>query len=383
MGKTSPRKAMSNIRAQIDQLVAKSNELAHGEQRIRLLEEAVRLADESGPLELAFRTRIELLEAATFGGRHDIAREAFFWCLKRHDEDPVRFDQNDVLWKYKWVMGAVAETTEMSREQIESMFADMTMRFERAGSTLHAVHQIRREVLADMGDLTATAEATARLKATKRDWLSDCRACVCDISAAHLASLGIDEPALAEAKPILIGRLKCTHVPHRTYARLLLPLVRLGRLSEAATFDREGLRLIGENPEFLFAASQHLIYAAISGNWEGGVSIAETFGPHALVTPSKLNRMHFHGALAIFLQMLVEDTPHGVGLRMPPRWPGLPDEAAIDHGTLMRWFEQDARTLAQRFDERNGNGYYMSWLDGLPKLSSLRFSVEEDPVGLH
>lgn len=92
-----------------------------------------------------------MIDAATFGGRPDILLAAFPWCLAEHDRDPDRFDLKDLLWKYKWVVGNIVEFPHISREQIESMLANMSERFEKAGSTLHAVHQSRQDILADMG----------------------------------------------------------------------------------------------------------------------------------------------------------------------------------------------------------------------------------------
>src|ERR1043165_2002174 len=103
----------------IDRLLEKSNELKNGPERIDVLEEAVRIADEQGELDAGFRARLELIEAATFGGRPDILLTAFAWCLAEHDRDPDRFDRKDLLWKYMWVVGNIVEFPHITRAQIE------------------------------------------------------------------------------------------------------------------------------------------------------------------------------------------------------------------------------------------------------------------------
>jgi hypothetical protein len=352
---------MNDTATTIERLLEKSNELKNGPQRIEVLTEAVRLADEHGLLDDGFTARLKLMDAATFGDRPDLLLTAFAWCLTQHDRDPDRFDPSDLLWKYKWVVGNAAEFPDIPRERIEAMLADMADRFEKAGSTLHAVHQLRREVLADMGDLAGAAQATARLAATKRDWLSDCRACVCDITAGHLADQERDAEALEAAAPILAGRVKCTHVPHRTYAQLLLPLLRLGRRDDALHYHQEGCRLIGDDPEFLAAAARHLEFLAVIGDFDQAIEVLQTHLPNALGTPSVHHRMKFFGAVWLFLVMLSEQDPSAIRLRLPATFALFDPRGVYVPAALMEWFGKETKTMATQFDARNGNDHYMRW----------------------
>jgi hypothetical protein len=352
---------MSEISATIDRLLEKSNELKNGPERIGILEDAVRFADEHGDLDAGFNTRLTLMDAATFGGRPDLLMSAFAWCVAEYDRDPDRFDLKDLLWKQKWVVGNVVEFPHISRAQIEESLADMARRFEEAGSTLHAVHQARREILADMGDFTGAADATAKLSATKRDWLADCRACVCDVTTGQLADLGRDADALAEAAPILTGRIKCTHVPHRTYAKLLLPLVRLGRGEEAREYHESGSRLIGDNPEFLSAAARHVEYLAVTGELDEGIELIEVHLPNAIATPSVLNRLKFFGAAWFLLVLLAEQGEKDVRLRLPLNFPFFQAGGVYEIADLAEWLRKEIKIMAAQFDQRNGNDYYTRW----------------------
>ena len=78
-----------------------------------------------------------------------------------------------------------------------------------------------------------------------------------DIGVGYLTTLGREGEALAAAAPILEGRHKCAQVPHRTYARVLLPLLRLGRPAEAMSCHRKGYRLIARNPDFVGQVGKH------------------------------------------------------------------------------------------------------------------------------
>jgi hypothetical protein len=353
--------AMTDTTATVERLLEKSNELKHGPQRISVLEEAVKIADEEGDLDAAFGARMNLMDAATMGGRPDLLLSAFTWCLAEHDRDPDRFDLKELLWKYKWVVCNVVEFPHISRAQIESMLADMARRFEEAGSTLHGVHQARREILADMGDFAGADEATARLAATKRDWLSDCRACVCDVNAGQHAAQERDADALADAAPILAGRMKCSEVPHRTYSQLLLPLVRLGRLEEAREYHEIGFDLIGENPEFVAAAASHLEFLAMTGELDDGLEALQSHLPNALSTPSDLNRLRFYGAAWLLMVMLAEDGQRTLRLKLPASFALFDANGVYETASLQEWLRKEIKKLAAQFDARNGNEYYTRW----------------------
>ena len=359
---------MSDTLAAVERLLEKANELRNGPQRIGVLEQAVRNADQHGHLDAAFRARLKLCDAAAFGGRPDVLLTAYNWCLAAHDSDPDCFEQQDLLWKFKWVVGHVVEFPTISRGQIESMLADMADRFAKAGSTMHAVHQSRREILADMGDDEGAAAAAAELAATKRDWLSDCRACIHDISAGHLAIQGRDGEALAEAAPILAGRVKCTHVPHRTYSKLLLPLLRLGRVEEAQRHHQKGYRLIGDNPDFLAAAGLHLDFLTLTGNLDQAIAALEGHLPNALSTPSIFSRMHFYGAALFLLEALRDEGEAALRLRSPSAFPLFNAKGVYDLAATLKWCGTEVETMVGQFDARNGNAYYARWLAGRKNL---------------
>jgi hypothetical protein len=90
---------MSDYLQEIDELLSQARALGYGPSRVSLTEEAVHLADTHGDLEQGFRTRMELMEAGTFGGRQDLLLVAFAWCLAQHDREPHRFDSYALLWR--------------------------------------------------------------------------------------------------------------------------------------------------------------------------------------------------------------------------------------------------------------------------------------------
>src|SRR5262249_18653540 len=136
---------------QVWELRWKADDLPHGPAQVALLEEAVQLADSLKDVDLAYRVRSELMTAATFSGRPDIMLVAFSWCLAQYDRNPQQFDQHDLLWKYKWVIGNGYKFPEIDRPRLEALLADVERRYREAGSTMHAVSQARRDFLVHVG----------------------------------------------------------------------------------------------------------------------------------------------------------------------------------------------------------------------------------------
>lgn len=375
--------SMNESVANLDVLLEKANELKNGPKRIGLLEEAVRIADELGDIDVRYRTRQKLLEAAVFGGRPDLVLSAFSWSLAVYDRTPNRFDEKDILWKYKWVLGNVVEFPHISRLQIESMLDDMAARFGQAGSTLHGFHQVRREILADMGDRAGSEAAHQLLTATKRDFLSDCRACVHDISTGLMADQGRDAEALAEAAPILAGRVKCAHVPHRTYGRILLPLLRLRQVEEAAACHLKGYRLIAENPEFLVCAGQHLEFLALTGNIDRGIALIGTHLPQALDTPSAANRMRFLAAMWVLLDRSIALGRETLRLQLSPNCSLFNERGVYATGHLIDWCEAETSSLVAQFDARNGNDHYARWFANKKNLKQFAMPAPIEEPDVH
>lgn len=147
-------------RQRITELIDQAEELEYGPTKVALLEEAVREADTSTDLEAGFYARLELITAATFSGAKEKAMVAFSWCLGQVDANPEVFDEEDLMWQYKWVVEELVAYPQISRQQIGDMLEDMQRRYTRLGISLRPVHYLRWTNGMRMGDLDlAMAEA--------------------------------------------------------------------------------------------------------------------------------------------------------------------------------------------------------------------------------
>jgi hypothetical protein len=351
----------------IDRLVHEARLVGAGPLKVALLEEAVRLADLHGDTAVGFQVRMDLMEAGNFAGRPDVLLVAFSWCLAQHDRQPERFGVTELLWKYKWVISHLPEFPQISRAQIEDMLADMGRRFAQAGSTMHAVYHKRGEVHMMMGDQQAAAEAYAWMARTPRDSLSDCRACVPDNEVEYLALMGRDEEALARAAPLLAGRLTCAEVPQRTFAQVLLPLLRLGRSPDAMHCHRQGYRQVAGQAVFLRHVALHLVFLVLTDNLPKAVKVLEKHLPIALEVPSLSCRFEFLLAGRLLLEHVAGERTQ-LKLHLPADFPLHGAKGTYVVADLLGWFMAQGQDLAARFDARNGNDYFAQKIAGLEKL---------------
>jgi hypothetical protein len=349
---------------EIEELLEKIDELPEGPGQVATAEEAVRIADTHRDPDAGFVARKALTKAAIFAGRPDLATVSFSWCLSKTDEDSDRYDETELLWQYKWVIENTPDFPTISRQQMKELFADMTARYRRAGSTLHAVYQIARDVAVAMHDPDTALDAQRRMENVRRDHLSNCKACVQDSEIEYHSYFGRDEDALEAARVILDGRMSCAEVPHRTYAIVLLPLVRVGKLERASRYYKTGYKMVRQNPKFVRHKSYHLQFLTLTGNLDRAAKLFERHLPEAVESVSPNWRFEFYLAARLFLEAI----PRGVAMPMFT----LPDAVRLPAGpqfpALVSWLDGELRQIAATFDARNENDGYARRVAGFREL---------------
>lgn len=358
----------------VDRLMDEAKALPNGPTKTTLLEEAVQRADSVNDVELAFRARQALIQAATFAGRPDIGVVAFAWCLAQFDLNPERFKAFDLMWKYKWIVGAARHFPSIRRSRIEEMLADMERRFRAMGSTLNAVAHVRRAFFVHIGDRAQARAAHAQWRRRRPDFLSDCKACVADHLCSYYQFLDQWGRAVQAALPVLNGRLHCTHQPHGILANVLMPLLRLGRIEEARAYQRQGIRLVNRDDQFVCEHGQHLQFLSLIGEMAQAKRLLESHLPGALKSVALENQFQFLLAARLWTDRLVGRGTRTVKVRLPRELTPLDAAGNHDIRAVGEWFTARAQEIAQQFDARNGTDAFQAKIHELPEL--LRLAVD-------
>jgi hypothetical protein len=342
-------------------LLAQADGLEPGETQVALVEEAVRLADTYGTLREQVEAREDLVQAGTFGGAHDKALVAYSWCLAQYDRHPEGnyvIDLYQLLWRYKWIMGQIAGFPQVTRAQLDEMLADMERRYRAAGYGLRPVWSARYRIAKVCGDRELAEESFREMRALRRDLMSDCDACDLDERVSYHIYRGEDARAVELARPLLEGRLRCSTVPQRTYARTLLPHLRLGRTSEAARYHLQGLRLITAGRDWVQEYADHILFLALTGNLERATSLFARHFRFALKAVNQKDKFHYM-RVSWFLFLRLQSAGRAtLKLRLPRKFPAYERSGVYEPARLAAWLEAETRAIAARFDQRNGNDHY-------------------------
>jgi len=236
-------------------------------ERRQALAKAVALADAEGDLDLGFEIRMDLI-SESHGSPDRLAQVAAYgWCLARHDEDPDRFPVD--LWYYKWIPGAIAGSPAVSRAQIHALLDDLAMRFDSGAKESPPVVKLRMRAAFDLGDEEEAAELfdlwMARRQEMGRSRLDDCRACDIAEEASSLRRFGRHDEAIEAGLPLTDGNQGCASEPHYALANVLESARAVGAWDRAAAWQRRGLDLIENDPDYHDALADHIRHVAIAG----------------------------------------------------------------------------------------------------------------------
>jgi len=363
---------MPDPRTQARRLRRQAERLPDGLAKVSLLEEAIQFADQVNDLDLGYALRFELMSAA-FDDRPDTMLVAFAWCLAQYDRHPDRFDRDDVLWKYTFVLTQAAGFPEIERCRLEQLLADMERRHRAAGLGLHQVHYWRRNLLMDLRDLTTARVAHTVFRRSRPNWWSHPHDHIAHYNLMYYSFQGQWRDAWRAGQSILATQPASEQLPY-TLAEILFPLVRLRKIDEARQYQKRGYRLIARASHYVTSQAHHLRFAVLTGDLALAKRLVERHLAGALRYVLLDERFAFLQAARLWTACLRRRGTDRLKVRLPPGAPAPDAQGRCDVDQLGHWLADQAQDIAWRFDARNGNDWYQQQCDGLPAL--LRLAVE-------
>lgn len=350
-------------REQVMALQLRASRMMAGEAKVMALEEASRLADTHGDLDLAYEVRDSLIDAANFGGFPDKALVAFAWCRAHAKKNPDRFDPGMLLWKQKWVVGLLDDFPHVTLKQIHDALDDIEQTYAKVDAGKRSVLKLRYQTARDMGAQAEAERYWAQWMDAPRDHLTDCLACDRDDEIDYFIDRREYTQAVEKARPILEGRLKCAEIPHLTYGSVLYPLLKLGRLEQARDCHLNGYPLVSRNRDFLATVGEHIEFLALTNNLARGLSLLEKHLVWGLTHANYRDRFTFHAAASLLLSLLVAEGRETVSLRLPREFPLHQPQGTYETKALHGWLEGEAKAIGDRFDARNGTDRFQKLLE--------------------
>jgi hypothetical protein len=343
----------------------------HGRGRVDLLEQAAEIAESHNDSELAFEARHALIGAGLSSDQCAVMLVAFTWCLAHHDQDPERFGIHRILWEFRWVVSSLATFPEIRLAKIEEMTAEMARRYQMLGVSPRSFALMLRKMAIDMGDLKRANEAHEMLRRCPEDFLSD----------GPVTERGFDisfrlfrreyARAITAATPFLDRSLRSEHFEGQACADVLFPLVRANRAAEAMMYHRRGYRLRGANARHLDSIGKHISFLALTDNSDKAVRLFDKHFSAAVQTTNDFTRLKFYLELLTLFDRLVKSNIETIKLAISGgSTASVMSDARgrVSVRELHHWLLEQTKSLAERFDRRNGNTHYSNRLSELPKL---------------
>jgi hypothetical protein len=361
-----------------------AQQMNQGPEKIAWLESTIRQADLEQNQQVAFEARDEMIDAATWGGQAEKALLAFAWCLNHHDQQAPEardwWQEQNLLWRYKWILGSLDNFPNIPHERIERLFQDFEQRLTQAGHGTRAVAHKRLNYAQHRGDRTEAAKQFERWQTTPRDSMADCNACEANEVVSYHIFLEQHEQALLAAKPLLEKRLTCHSVPTSTYASVLRPLLILGRLEEAARYHKLGSKISGD-PDYLSSNADHLEFLALTGNLANAKRLVEKNLRIALETRELKEKFLFFAAMLTWTICLERAGQEQVNLNLTSSIPVATSEnprlqkaKAYRVDALKTWVESAANQLVVAFDANIGRPEFAKQLEESRQV--LKYAVD-------
>ena len=233
--------------------------------------------------------------------------------LKESESEYPNFDDFvDCLWKFKWIVSGVAQSSVIEKELIDEANEAMLFYYERMELSLASYYKALMNQNIDMSDAREAKANYELWKKLAKDDMADCEACEASDEIAYLCFVGEHAAALELAEPILFSMIKT------------------GKIEEAKTLLPKAAATIESNPRVINQIAPLIEIAVRLDERETALSLARKHSHAILDSNDDLNDLRFFIAVSAF-----------------------GDEG--DYKTALE--------LAGKFDARNQNFYYADYLN--------------------
>lgn len=338
---------------QIQKLLLRKEKLSSPLDRITLLKQAINLADAHNDIEWGFDLRLDLIRDEKDTSHCDESLPAFTWILDAYDKNPEMFDEEDFLWEYKWMLGSVRRNSSISLEQIESIAEDFKTRLLRNGYSLRPYYTAKAH-LAFFLNSPADAKKYIDLRNQEvRDEMSNCRACELDDDVELEMRLGNLEKAITVGNSMLTKKVTCTHMPFSCYCTCVKYFMKAGDTEKALEYFRKAEADLSELSDTSQISEIGIMIRFLT---DYDREKAWTFfEQHAHWNVDSEDFLDFLFSINV-LPLLKGEGSRVLNVNPSLEW--YREDNTYDLKEVYNYYYKKAKDLAERFDKRNGSGYF-------------------------
>jgi len=348
---------------EIEQLLLEASELPATNQKVELLEKAVRLLESHGESEDLFKLKIDLSRTAMDAGLPEKALVLFSEILQSYDQSdvpPVSIEE--FLWIYRDYIVDAGDIPAISLDQLNHLMDDLERRLTDAGIPTTAAIHTRWRVLMRTGHLE---EAQSHLHQWYEmvpsvicyDWAS----CIDSVFEFHCLCDAIPE-AFEIAEPVLTGEYESRPiVPALTFCRAILCGLQMGEIDIAKKYLNLALKehqinRQNEDQSELFQSGFWIVGLACTGNVPEALRLFQKHLKWAIASTNLDNIGLFYVSIGALLVEFSETQKVGQ-FQLPPEFSVFRVDDGYDTLNLGKHFLEKAFEIAAQFDKRNGNQF--------------------------
>lgn len=346
-----------NYTLEIQKLLVKKDSLRSPDDKMKILKEAIALADANNDIDWGYDLRMDLMDEEYNTGRFIERFPAFAWLLETHDANPELFEEEDLLWRYRWMVNASRMNTNISAEQIENICNDFKIRLERNGYNLRAFYddEFRRYYVQNSMD-----KAKQFLDLRENEKYNDmvCHACELTDKIDYELRLGNIDEALVIYNELIAKKYSCMRKPFDTFCSFVEYYTKQGELEKAnEMFLLAEAKLSELNDTVPVGSISTLINFLAHYNQ---TKAWDFFQQYVHWGVDMLDEVEFK--LAKNLLYLLSQG--GVrNLKVSSKLPWYNADGTYNINELYNYYYNKAADLAQRFDARNGTPYFTQQLN--------------------
>ena len=214
-------------------LLQAQNDNLHPREKANLLREAIRIADENEDVQWAVEMRLDLIYELNLLSADAEEIAVFSKILDSYENHKDQINEDDILWKYKWIWSCTFDLPSIPMEQVEAVGEDYKTRILRNGYSLRTYYHRLSVEYTKMREYAKAKECIDKMLAEKMDDLT-CEACELNFMLDYYLETGQFEEAYNRAQPLITRQVSCYEANLRAYMKLAYYACKAGKPEIAA-----------------------------------------------------------------------------------------------------------------------------------------------------
>ncbi|MFT5528231.1 MAG: tetratricopeptide (TPR) repeat protein [Pirellulaceae bacterium] len=341
----------------LQEIFNQAAEFAEGSARTTVLEEAIRIADESQELGLQFQVRMIFVHEAFTSGDADKMLVALSWCTNVADRNPHEFPELDLVEAHTLALAYVTSFASISQEQINRLLDDFERRCKQCNVGMRVVYRYRCFSAMWMGHAQLADKYFEQMNKYPSDEFCPAGPWHDLFRSDYFIQRQRLEDACATAQYVLDASDDSDGAYLWLGSFMLLPLIRLGRFAEAEKHARRAYPMVRSNPKYIEVIGLNISALAALNLENDALPIMERHIGWAAAASSVRARLEFYvGAMMICIRLI--NAGNGEKRVRTPDAVKLRDDSPPTVQALHSWLQGEVQELVRRFNERNGTEYF-------------------------